>query len=361
MTSLFDQATLGPLTLQNHAVLAPLTRQRAIGNVPNALMTQYYAQRATAGLIITEGTGPSPNGTGYARQPGLFSEEQVAGWKAVTDAVHAKGGRIVAQLMHTGRVGVPPNLPAGGRLVAPSALANPGQMSTDTAGKQPYPVPKAMDDADLTQAIGEYVSAAKHAVEAGFDGVELHGANGYLIEQFLNPGTNHRADAFGGTWENRNRFALEVATAVTGAIGGQRVGIRLSPHSVNQGMAAYDDIEVQYAALAGGLKQRGLLYVHLVDHSAMGAPKPKPETVAAIRREFSGPLIVCGGFDLARANAHLAEHPRDLIAFGRSFLANPDLLERLRLGSPLNPPDFSTFYTPGAKGYLDYPTLPVAG
>ena len=358
MTTLFDTMTLGSMTLKNRMVLAPMTRSRALGNVPNAIMALYYAQRAGGGLLITEGTGPSPNGTGYPRIPGIFNAAQIAGWKAVTEAVHAKGSRIVMQLMHTGRVGHPNNLPAGGALVAPSALAAPGKMYTDSEGEQPLPVPREMTEADITAAIAEFVTAAKNAIEAGFDGVELHGANGYLIEQFLNPATNHRTDGWGGTWERRNRFALEVATAVAAAIGGNRVGIRLSPHSVNQGMAEYPEIEAQYAALARGLGERGLLYVHLVDHSGMGAPKPKPETFAAIRREFKGPIILCGAFDLAKANEALGTGHAHLIAFGRSYLANPDLPARLQQGAALNPPDFSTLYTPGEKGYLDYPVLP---
>ena len=358
MTTLFDTLTLGSLTLKNRMVLAPMTRSRALGNVPNAMMAQYYAQRAGGGLLITEGTGPSPNGTGYARIPGIFNAAQIAGWKAVTEAVHAKGSRIVMQLMHTGRVGHPDNLPVGGALVAPSALAAPGKMYTDSQGEQAMPVPREMTEADIAAAIAEFVNAAKNAIEAGFDGVELHGANGYLIEQFLNPATNQRTDGWGGTWERRNRFALEVATAVAAAIGGKRVGIRLSPHSVNQGMAEYPEIEAQYAALARGLGERGLLYVHLVDHSGMGAPKPKPETFDAIRREFKGPIILCGAFDLARANEVLAKGEAHGIAFGRSYLANPDLPERLQQGAALNPPDFSTLYTPGEKGYLDYPVLP---
>ena len=358
MTTLFDTMTLGSMTLKNRMVLAPMTRSRAVGNVPNAMMVKYYAQRADGGLLITEGTGPSPNGTGYPRIPGIFNAAQIAGWKAVTDAVHAKGSRIVLQLMHTGRVGHPANLPTGGALVAPSALAAPGTMHTDADGPQALPVPREMNEADITSAIGELVTAAKNAVEAGFDAVELHGANGYLIEQFLNPATNQRTDGWGGSWELRNRFALEVATAVTAAIGSNRVGIRLSPHSVNQGMAEYPEIEAQYGALARGLSERGLLYVHLVDHSGMGAPKPKPETFATIRREFKGPIILCGSFDLARANAALGNGEAHLIAFGRSFLANPDLPARLQQGATLNAPDFSTLYTPGEKGYLDYPVLP---
>jgi N-ethylmaleimide reductase len=358
MTTLFDPLTLGSMTLKNRMVLAPMTRSRALGNVPNAMMAQYYAQRAGGGLLVTEGVGPSANGTGYPRIPGIFNAAQIAGWKAVTEAVHTKGSRIVLQLMHTGRVGHPDNLPAGGALVAPSPLAAPGKMHTDSQGPQDLPVPREMTEADITAAIAEFVTAAKNAIEAGFDGVELHGANGYLIEQFLNPATNVRTDGWGGSWEQRNRFVLEVATAVATAIGGSRVGIRLSPHSVNQGMAEYPEIGTQYAALARGLGERGLLYVHLVDHSGMGAPKPKPETFEAIRHEFKGPIIRCGGFDLARANQALAKGEAHLIAFGRSFLANPDLPARLQQGAALNPPDFSTLYTPGEKGYLDYPVLP---
>ncbi len=360
--SLFSPATLGPLVLRNRAVMAPMTRSRAAeGGTPNDLMAEYYGQRADAGLIITEGTSPAPNGTGYARIPGLWSAAQVGGWKKVTQAVHAKGGRIFAQLMHTGRVGHPLNLPAGAEVVAPSAVAVDGRMYTDAQGMQPYPVPRAMSEDDVRQAIDSYVLAARNAIAAGFDGVELHGANGYLIEQFLNPHTNLRTDAWGGSVEKRLGFALEAARAVTAAIGGARVGIRLSPYGANAGMKPYPEIDETYATLVPKLASIGIQYVHVVDHSSMGAPTVPASLKSALRKAWPRTFILAGGFDRAGAEAALREGRCDLVAFGRPFLANPDLITRLERGLALNPPDFATFYTPGPKGYTDYPALDAAG
>jgi N-ethylmaleimide reductase len=357
MSLLFSPTKLGPLTLQNRLVMSPLTRNRAVGNVPNDLMVEYYAQRASAGLIITEGTSPSPNGLGYPRIPGAFSAAQTAGWKRVTDAVHAKGAKIFLQLMHTGRIGHPNNLPAGASVVAPSAVTAAGEMYTDAEGPKPHATPKAMTDADIKTAIGEYVQASKNAVAAGFDGVELHGANGYLLEQFIRPNSNQRTDAYGGSIENRARFALEVAKAVIAAIGKDKVGIRLSPYGAFNDMPAYPEMEADYVYLARQLSALGLLYVHLVDHSPMGAPAVPASIKQAFRREFKGALILSGGYDAARAEADLAAGKADLIAVGRPILANPDLIERWKNNAPVNAPDPTTFYTPGPKGYTDYPVL----
>lgn len=353
---LFTPYRTGSTELKNRIVMSPMTRSRATGNVPNALMAEYYAQRAGAGLIVTEGTSPSPNGLGYARIPGIFSSEQVAGWKLVTDAVHAKGGRIYVQLMHTGRVGHPLNLPAGAEIVGPSAIAAPGAMWTDAKGSLDHPVPRAMEKADIERALEEFRTAAVNAVAAGFDGIELHGANGYLIDQFLNPASNKRTDEFGGSAEKRNLFALRAAEAASKAIGKDRVGIRLSPYGVFNGMEQYPEIEAQYTSLAAGLSEF-VNYIHLVDHSSMGAPKPSQTTVEAIRKAYKGTLILSGGFDAASADRALKENRGELVAFGRPFLANPDLVKRLETGAPLNAPDPSTFYTPGEKGYTDYPSL----
>jgi N-ethylmaleimide reductase len=248
---LFSPYQLGALTLKNRVVMAPMTRSRALGNVPQPIMATYYAQRAEAGLIVTEGTSPSPNGLGYPRIPGLFNAQQVAGWKLVADAVHAKGSKIVVQLMHTGRITHTDNLPAGAEVVGPTGDAYVGEIYTDKAGAlRPYSTPRAMTEADIAKAVDEYAQAARLAVQAGFDGVELHAANGYLIEQFLNPNVNTRTDAYGGSPDKRNRFALEVARAAVAAIGADRVGIRLSPYGVFNGTGPFADVDAQYESLA---------------------------------------------------------------------------------------------------------------
>ena len=363
MLQLFKPYTLNQhVSLANRVVMAPMTRSRAIGNLPNELMAEYYRQRAGAGLIITEGTSPSPNGLGYARIPGAYSPEQSAGWKLTTDAVHARGGRIFIQLMHAGRVGSLLNLPAGAELVAPSALAMSGKMWTDSQGELPHDLPREMTTQDIRQAVAEYVQASRNAMAAGFDGVEIHGANGYLITQFLDPGSNVRSDAYGGGPAGRNRFALEVAAAVCAAIGAGRVGIRLSPYGVFNDMSgSYDGIAGQYTELSAALGTLKLAYLHLVDHSAMGAPKPDAATVAAMCRAFRTAggqvVILSGGYDRQRAEADLQSGAADLVAYGRPFIGNPDLVERLKNGLALVEADQSTFYTPGPVGYSDYPSL----
>jgi N-ethylmaleimide reductase len=357
---LFSPLSLGPITLKNPIVMAPMTRSRAPGNLANALMAEYYSQRTSAGLIITEGTSPSPNGLGYARIPAIHSPEQTVSWKLVTDAVHAGEGVIFVQLMHVGRVGSLLNLPPGAELVAPSPVAMTGVMWTDSKGEQPHDMPREMTHDDIRHAVNEYVQAAHNAIAAGFDGVELHAANGYLITQFLDPGSNRRDDKYGGDAERRNRFALEVAVAVIEGIGPERVGIRLSPCGVFNDMSgSYEGIEAQYGLLATALGRLGLAYVHLVDLSAMGAPKPEPSTVNLISTNFrtagGGAVILSGGYDRERAEADLSSGAADLIAFGRPFIANPDLVERLRAGTTVAVPDQATFYTPGGEGYIDYP------
>jgi N-ethylmaleimide reductase len=357
MSLLFSKTTLGPLPLQNHLVMAPLTRSRATGNVPNDLMKEYYAQRASAGLIITEGTSPSPNGLGYPRIPGIFSDAQVAGWKPITAAVHARGAKMFIQLMHTGRITHPLNLPAGARVVAPSAVAAAGEMYTDAEGMKPLPIPAAMTEDDIKAAIAEFAKAAKNALAAAFDGIELHGANGYLLEQFIRPNSNQRTDRYGGSIENRARFVLEVAGAAIAAIGKDKVGIRLSPFGVFNDMPLYPEMEADYTYLAKKLNAAGLAYIHLVDHSAQGAPTVPDTMKATFRREFQRTHILSGGYDAARAESDLAAGKADLVAFGKLFLANPDLTARWQNGGALNAPDMSTFYTPGPKGYTDYPAL----
>ncbi|MDI3263219.1 MAG: alkene reductase [Fulvimonas sp.] len=350
---LFTPIELGGIELKNRIVMAPMTRSRAIGNVPNELMARYYGLRAAAGLIVAEGTSPSPNGLGYPRIPGIFSPAQVAGWRQVTQAVHAGAGRIFVQLMHTGRVGHPANLPPGAKLLAPSAIAAPGEIWTDTQGMQPYPTPSAMSEADIATAIEEFAQGCRNAIEAGFDGVELHGANGYLIDQFLNTASNQRDDRWGGSIENRIRFAVEVARAAAAAIGAHRVGMRISPYGVFNGMQPDADTDALYVRLAQELSDIGLVYLHIVDHSSMGAPEVPMTIKTRLREVFKHRYILSGGYDAARANADLAAGRCDLVAFGRPFIANPDLVERLRTGAPLKTPDERTFYTPGPEGYTE--------
>jgi len=355
---LFTPFDLRGFQLTNRAVMAPLTRQRALElNTPNSLMATYYAQRASAGLIITEGTSPSPNGLGYARMPGLFNEGQRDGWKLVTDAVHEQGGKIVLQVMHTGRVSHIANLPPGGEVWGPSAEVCPGEMRTDSLGSQPHTPPRAMTSADISTLIEEHVQTARLAMAAGFDGIELHGANGYLIEQFLNPHVNRRTDGYGSNIAGRNRLLLEIAQATAREIGAERVGVRLSPYGVVNSTAAFDEVDQQYLALVEQLSTLGLMYLHVLDHSASGTP-PVPETTkSALRAAFDGPFILAGGFDKASAEQALLDGRADLIAMGRPFLANPDLVERMRSNAPLNPLDPATLYVGGAQGYIDYPAL----
>jgi N-ethylmaleimide reductase len=355
---LFTPFRLGRIELKNRAVMSPMTRSRSLGNIPGELVATYYAQRAAdAGLIVTEGTSPSPNGLGYPRIPGLFNGDHVRGWRGVTDAVHARGGSIFVQLMHTGRVSHVQNLPIGARVLAPTTLPLPGQeMWVDALGSSvPLTPATAMTEGDIEEAIEEYVASAKLAIDAGFDGVELHGANGYLIEQFLNATSNHRTDAWGGSIERRARFGFEVARRTAVAIGGDRLGIRMSPYGTNGGMKPDPEVETSYPYFAERMREAGLVYVHVVDHSAMGAPPVSDTVKAAIRARFGGTIILAGGYDLARAEDDLQAKKGELVAFARFYLANPDYLARARSGQALNPPDFSTFYTPGPKGYTDYP------
>lgn len=334
--------------------MSPMTRNRSIGNVPGDIVALYYSQRSEAGLIITEGTSPSPNGLGYPRIPGIFSDIQKNAWKKVTDKVHQAGSKIFVQLMHTGRVSHPLNLPSGARALAPSPVVLAEKMWTDQQGEQPLPVPKEMTWEEIENTIEEYVSASRLAVAAGFDGVELHGANGYLIDQFLNTASNQRNDKWGGSVENRIRFATLVASRVASAIGADRLGMRISPYGVFNGMNIDPDLEDVFEKLAAKLQDVGLVYLHIVDHSSMGAPEVKQSIKQKIRKTFKNTLILSGGYDLKRAESDLNEKKGDLIAFGRPFISNPKLVTLLKKGDVPVAPDFSTFYTPGEKGYTDY-------
>lgn len=356
LARLFSPVRVGDHELANRVVMAPMTRSRATENVPNTLMAEYYAQRAGAGLIITEGTAPSPNGLGYPRIPGIYSPAQIDGWRKVTEAVHARGSKMFLQLMHVGRIAHPLNMPDGAEIVAPSAIAANGKMFTDEEGPLAHPTPREMAEADIEQAMTEFVTAAQNALAAGFDGVELHAANGYLMEQFLNPKANQRTDAFGGSPANRNRFVIETARRVAESIGPGKVGIRLSPYGVFNDVAPFEGIDEQYRELAHRLGALGLAYIHVVDHSGMGAPEVPAAVKAAIREAFGGPIILSGSYDGKSAEADLAAGKGELVAFGRPYVANPDLIARLRQDAPLAEPDQDLFYTPGPKGYTDYPT-----
>jgi N-ethylmaleimide reductase len=354
MSTLFTSYQLATIRLANRVVMAPMTRSRALGNVPNELMSEYYRQRASAGLIITEGTAPSPDGLGYARIPGLYTDAQVAGWERVTAAVHARGGVIFAQLMHTGRIGHPLNMPAGARLLAPSAVRAAGKMYTDQQGMLDHPEPRAMTADDVRGAIDDHARAAGNARRAGFDGVEMHAANGYLLEQFSNPQVNRREDDYGGSIENRARFVLEATGAVAAAIGASRVGIRISPYSLLGDMPPYEHTDVQYLHLVRELRRIGVAYVHIVV-----TPDPRAAELARrLAREFAGMVILNGGFDGVTAAAAIDAGDAALVSFGRPFIANPDFVERLRAAAPLAAVDPSTLYTPGARGYIDYAALP---
>jgi N-ethylmaleimide reductase len=355
---IFEDYNLQGINLKNRVVMAPLTRSRAIGNIPNEMMATYYSQRAGAGLIFSEGTAPSPNGIGYPRIPGIYSREQIDGWKIVTSKVHEMGGKIFCQLMHSGRVSHPDNMPEGAKVMGPSSvqLTNT-KMYVDGKGEIDIPSPTEMTIQEIEDTIDEYSLAAQNAIEAGFDGVEIHGANGYLIDQFFNPASNKRTDEYGGSSTNRSRFGLKVAEAITRAIGSDRTGIRLSPYGVMNEMEIYDDIHDFFLHLATQLNRLDLAYIHLTDHSSMGAPKVPEEVKREIRMIFSNTIILCGGFDKERAEKILKEDRADLIAFGRMYIANPDLVGRMVENARLTIPNADLFYTPGEKGYIDYPYL----
>jgi N-ethylmaleimide reductase len=341
---------LGEFVLANRMVMAPMTRSRAVdGNVPGPLAPSYYAQRASAGLIVTEATQVSPQGVGYIRTPGIHSAEQVAGWRKVTDAVHAAGGTIFLQLWHVGRISHP-DFHGGALPVAPSAIAASGTVFT-AQGPKPMVAPRALELAELPGIVAQFKAGAENARRAGFDGVEIHGANGYLLDQFTRDGANRRTDAYGGSVENRVHLPLEVLDAVVGVWGPARVGYRVSPNSGFNGMSDSDPRRT-FSYFAGELDRRGIGYLHVVDPLADGEKR-----ISALLRDiFTGTYIVNGGFDLDTANAAIARGA-DLVAFGVPFLANPDLPERYRRGAALNKPDQATFYAGDAKGYADYPGL----
>lgn len=345
--------------LKNKVVMAPLTRSRSTaGHIPTDIMIQYYGERAGAGLIITEGTSPSLNGVGYPRIPGIYSREQVKAWTPVATAVHKNGGKIFMQLMHSGRISHPDNMSDDAVVFAPSAIRpEETKMYVDGKGELPIPEPTAMSLKDIENTIEEYITAAKNAIEAGFDGVEVHSANGYLLDQFLNTGTNKRDDNYGGSVENRCRFTLEVTERVVAALGKEKVGIRLSPNGAMNDLGPFDSQKETFDYLSAKLEEIAPVYIHLVNHESMGAPGLPADIKKNIRDRFSGLLILSGGYDAAKANQDLIDKKGDLVAFGRDFIANPDLVKRFENDASLNEPNPDTFYTPGKEGYIDYPTL----
>ena len=353
MSPLFTALALGRLQLQNRIVMAPMTRSRANPDTdcPTELMVEYYRQRASAGLIITEGIHPSASGKGYCRTPGLYSQVQADAWKTVVDAVHAEGGKIVAQLMHVGRVAHPDNKAADAETVAPSAIAAGLEMYTDTAGMQPMAMPRALTTAEIPAVIEEYRNATRLAYDAGFDGVELHCASGYLPAQFMSTGTNRRRDTYGGSLENRLRFPLEVLSAMAAVAGPGRVGFRICPGN------PFNDLQDQnpedtFAAFLDKASELGLAYLHVIRMPALGI-----DNIALARAHFSGPLILNESYNLAEAEEAVEKNDGEAVSFGRPFIANPDLVARFESGAELNRLDASRLYTVGPEGYTDYPAL----
>ena len=365
---LFQPLKVGPYTLPHRVVMAPLTRSRAHqpGNVPSALNACYYAQRASAALIISEATQVSMQGQGYAWTPGIHSREQIEGWRMVTDAVHEAGGLIFMQLWHVGRISHPALQPDGMLPVAPSAVRPAGEAFIENPRGEgalvPFVTPRALHIEEIPYIVRQYARGARHARNAGVDGVEIHGANGYLLDQFINSGTNHRTDPYGGSVENRTRLLLEVIEAACEVWGADRVGVRLSPRGTFNDMHD-DDPEATFGHIASQLNDFRLAYLHVINPDAAALDRgeePDPgalRILALMREKYHGTLMLAGGFDHDTAEAWLEAGRADLIAFGRKFIANPDLPERLRVGAPLQADDPSTYYGGGAKGYTDYPTL----
>jgi N-ethylmaleimide reductase len=352
MTDLFSPLRLGAIELPNRIFMAPLTRCRADdGHVPNALMAEYYAQRAGAGLIVAEATMAMAGNSAFWREPGVHSAEQVAGWRLVTDAVHAAGGRIFLQLWHGGRA-CHPLLNDGRQPVAPSPLAIRGEEVHTPAGKQPYVQPRELEDREIPAIVDGFRAAAANARAAGFDGVEVHGANGYLVDQFLRDGSNRRSGRYGGPPENRARLLFEVIEAVSGVWGSERVGLRLSPLNSYNDMIDSDPVGLA-GWLAGQLNRFGLAYLHLMRSDFFG--RQQGDVVTPVRAAYRGVLVGNMGYTADEANQAIAAGTLDAVAFGTAFLANPDLPQRIRKGAPLNAPDMATFYTPGPAGYTDYP------
>lgn len=357
---LFEPYQLGPLLLKNRIVMAPLTRNRAIHgiDVPQEMNVKYYSQRASAGLIISEATQISPSAKGYAWTPGMYSDEQVKGWRKVTDAVHAKGGAIFAQLWHVGRISHTSLQPNGQAPVAPSAIAAEKQRTfIETGAFAEVSTPRALDVSELPGIIEDYRRAAANAIRAGFDGIEIHGANGYLIHQFLSDGSNHRQDAYGGSVENRMRFPLAIVDAIINEIGADRTGIRLSPVSPVNAINHSDPKDV-FFPFVKELSKRGLVYIHVVEGATGGSRESDLLDFHALRQCFNGAWMVNNGYTRDLAIEAISSHYADLVAFGKPFISNPDLVLRFKRNAPLNPFNPQLFYGGGEEGYTDYPFLP---
>ncbi|WP_316192432.1 MULTISPECIES: alkene reductase [unclassified Bradyrhizobium] len=355
-SKLFEPFKLGPITLANRVVMAPLTRNRAVeGMVPSPLAAEYYGQRASAGLLITEASQISQQGQGYQDTPGIYSKAQVEGWRKVTDRVHADGGRIFIQLWHVGRISHVSLQPNGGAPVAPSAIQ--AKTKTFVGGAfTDVSAPRALELSEIPGIIESYKQAALNAIEAGFDGVEIHGANGYLLDQFAKDGANKRTDAYGGSIENRARLMLEVSKVVSDAIGADKTGIRISPVTPANDVSDSNP-QPLFDYIVDQLNALNLVYIHVIEGATGGPRDIAPFDYASLRKRFKGAYMANNGYDLALANKVLDANAADLIAFGKLFISNPDLVERLKAGAPLNEFDKSTFYGGGAKGYIDYPAL----
>ena len=347
MPTLFDPITLGDIACTNRIFMAPMTRSRAgEGDAPTEMNALYYGQRASAGLIITEGVYPNFDGKGYVRTPGIVTDEQIAGWILVADAVHAKGGKIVMQLMHCGRIASHHNKPEGARTVAPSAIQAKGEMYTDAAGMAPFEMPEEMTLAEIKQTIADFGQAARNAIAAGCDGVELHCTSGYLSAQFLSTGTNKRTDEYGGSLANRLRFVTDILDVMIEAVGAGRVGIRICPGNPFNDLSD-ENAEDTFRALIEAINPMGLAYLHVIRMKA-GVDN------IALAAEFDGPVILNDSYDVERGNRALASGTADAISFGRHYVANPDLVEKFKMNTELAKPDYKTLYTPGPKGYVDY-------
>ena len=355
-SKLFEPSKLGSFTLSNRIAMAPLTRNRAIaGMVPNPLAIEYYGQRASAGLLITEASQVSQQGQGYQDTPGIYSPEQIAAWRKVTDRVHERGGRIFIQLWHVGRISHTSLQPNGGAPVAPSAIQ--AKTKTFVGGAfTDVSAPRALELGEIPGIVDSFKRGAANALTAGFDGVEIHGANGYLLDQFAKDGSNKRNDAYGGSIENRAKLMLEVAKAVAAEAGADRTGIRISPVTPANDVSDSNP-QPLFDHIVDGLNAEKLVYIHVIEGATGGPRDIAPFDYASLRKRFSGTYIANNGYDLTLANKVLAANEADLIAFGKLFISNPDLVERLKTGAPLNAPDKATFYGGGAKGYTDYPTL----